>query len=268
MERLNRNHGGYRGETVDPAVVLASCESAAQRGGWRVEHVPVAGRQPFLVLRREPACQVSGGTPLRIYVSAGIHGDEPAGPLAVQTLLESGALPDTHAFWVLPCLNPAGLAANRRENPDGIDLNRDYRHFRSPEVRAHVAWLRQQPTFDLCFCLHEDWEASGFYLYELNPEDRPSLAPAILQAVCEVCPVDLSPVIEGRPAQGGLIRPDIRPESRPEWPEAFWLLQQGKTRWSYTLEAPSDYALPVRVRALVRAIQAALHALEEAREPR
>ncbi|MGA4577533.1 M14 family metallopeptidase [Limisphaera sp. VF-2] len=262
MERLYRNRGGYRGETVDPAALLAACESAGRREGWRIEHLSVAGRDhPLVVLRREARRQPTAGPSRRIYLSAGIHGDEPAGPLAVQTLLESGTLPDTHAFWVVPCLNPAGLAANRRENPDGIDLNRDYRHLRSPEVRAHVAWLLQQPSFDLCFCLHEDWEASGFYLYELNPDDRPSLAPAMLQAVREVCPLDLSPVIEGRPAHGGLIRPDIRPETRPEWPEAFWLLQQGHTRWSYTLEAPSDYALPVRVQALTRAVQAALHVL-------
>ena len=31
-----------------------------------------------------------------------------------------------------------------------------------------------------------------------------------------------------------------------------------KTRHSYTLEAPSDFALEVRVRALVRAVEAAL----------
>jgi len=259
MQRLHQNHGGYRGETVDPQVVLTHCESAARRHGWCIDRVPVTGRAPLLVLRRGPIGE-TGAPPRRVYMSAGIHGDEPAGPLAIQRLLETDALPSGWAFCVLPCLNPAGLAANRRENPDGLDLNRDYRHLRSPEVRAHVEWLERQPRFHLCFCLHEDWEASGFYLYEVNPDNRPSLAPAMLEAVRGVCPVDLSPRIEGHPAQGGLIRPQLDPDLRPEWPEAFWLLQHGKTRWSYTLEAPSDYPLEVRVQALSLAVQAALQA--------
>ena len=125
------------------------------------------------------------------------------------------------------------------------------------EVRAHVAWLESQPSFDLAFCLHEDWEAHGFYLYELNPDGRPSCAREMINSVSAVCPVDLSPLIEGRAASGGLINPNLDPNSRPQWPEAFWLLQN-KTRQSYTLEAPSDFPLSVRVAALVAATRAAL----------
>jgi hypothetical protein len=42
--------------------------------------------------------------------------------------------------------------------------------------------------------------------------------------------------------------------SRPQWPEAFWLLRN-KTRHSYTLEAPSDFPLETRVAALVTAVK-------------
>ena len=44
---------------------------------------------------------------------------------------------------------------------------------------------------------------------------------------------------------------------REEWPEAIHLIHH-KTRLNYTLEAPSDYPLPTRVNALVRAVQAAI----------
>ena len=44
---------------------------------------------------------------------------------------------------------------------------------------------------------------------------------------------------------------------RPDWPEAFFLLTY-KTPLSYTLEAPSDFPLPVRVAALVAGANAAL----------
>lgn len=162
--------------------------------------------------------------------------------------------PGDAEVWLCPCLNPTGFPLNRRENRFGIDLNRQYAHLEAGEVRAHAEWLRRQPPFDVCLCLHEDWEAHGFYLYELNPDDRPSHAEAMLRSVAEVCPIDLSPEIEGRPAAGGIIRPSVDPATRPQWPEAFFLLMH-KTRHSYTLEAPSDFALEIRVQALARAVR-------------
>ena len=172
-------------------------------------------------------------------------------------MLRENQWPEDAEIVFCPCLNPVGFAANTRANGQGIDLNRDYLHSCSTEVRAHVAWLERLARFDVSLCLHEDWESHGFYVYELNPEGKPSLAKAMVAAVSEVCPIDLSDIIEGRPAKGGIIRPDVDPRSRPLWPEAFWLLQH-KTRLSYTLEAPSDFSLDVRVRALVTGVKAAL----------
>jgi len=67
----------------------------------------------------------------------------------------------------------------------------------------------------------------------------------------------MSPLIEGREASQGIIRPNLDPNRRPEWPEAFWLIQN-KTRQSCTLEAPSDFPLSTRVAALVAGVNAAL----------
>jgi hypothetical protein len=63
--------------------------------------------------------------------------------------------------------------------------------------------------------------------------------------------VDTSPVIEDWPAQNGVIRPNLNPAERPQWPEAIYLITH-KTRQSYTMEAPSDFPLPARVAALAR----------------
>jgi hypothetical protein len=142
-----------------------------------------------------------------------------------------------------------------------VDLNRDYRQPQTAAVQAHTAWLQQQPAFDFALCLHEDWESHGFYVYELNPDHRPSLAPKIVEAVEKVCPIDRSEMIEGRPAAGGIIRPELDPATRLYWPEAFWLLQN-KTRLSYTLEAPSDFPLETRVEALAGGVNAALRGLQ------
>ena len=138
--------------------------------------------------------------------------------------MEQDQWPAGVSLSVLPCLNPTGFAVNRRENAEGIDLNRQYLQPEAQETVAHINWLKGQPAFDLCLCLHEDWEAHGFYVYELNPEGQPSLAEKIVARVAEVCPIDTSELIEGRPAQKGIIRPSVDPRSRPQWPEAFFLL--------------------------------------------
>ena len=252
MQRLGRNHGAYHGETIDIQAVLRDSLRAAQNSGWQLDWLPVAPGFNLAAVRR-----IVPAPRHRLYLSAGIHGDEPAGPLAVRQLLQENRWPGQVDVWLCPCLNPRGFELNRRENAEGIDLNRDYRHLEAAEVRAHIAWLQPQPDFDLTLCLHEDWEAHGFYLYELNPQHRPSYSRKMIDTVTKVCPIDPSPEIEGRAAQGGIINPDISPDSRPQWPEAFYLLQN-KTKQSYTLEAPSDFPLATRIAALVTAVRAAM----------
>jgi len=253
--RRFENQGGYRGERIETTAVLEATIATARARGWRVESLD-AGEGIQLPALTRPADEVVA----RVYLSAGIHGDEPAGLVAAQELIEEDCWPGDVELYCCPCLNPSGAALGRRENAAGLDLNRDYRAGRTPEVRAHTAWLRAQPKFDLTLCLHEDWEAHGFYLYELNPDGRPSFAERMLRAVRKVCPIDSSEVIEGRPASAGLIRPVFEPERRPDWPEAFFLVSH-QTRLSYTLEAPSDFPLAVRVQALKAAVGAALRAV-------
>jgi len=252
MQKLGRNHGGYRGETIDIESVLGKVREAALNTGWAFEAVRATAELELQTWRRavpQPR--------RRIYISTGIHGDEPAGPLAVGELVRENSWPDDVELWLCPCLNPTGFPINRRENAQGIDLNRQYLHLEAEETRAHVGWLQRAPEFEVTLCLHEDWESHGFYLYELNPDSRPSHAEEVIRRVAEVCPIDLSGEIEGRAARGGIVRPSADPLSRPEWPEAFWLLRN-KTRHSYTLEAPSDFPLATRVEALVTAVRTVL----------
>lgn len=262
MQPLGNNRGGYRGETIDIAAVLAEGAEAAREHGWAIEQMGAIPGLDLLAFRRPAPGLRSYAS--RVYLSTGIHGDEPAGPLAVRQLLRENRWPAGLGLWLCPCLNPMGFKLNRRENGAGVDLNREYREPRAAETVAHVAWLERQPRFDLCLCLHEDWESRGFYVYELNPDRRPSLAGAIISGAEKVCPIDDSEMIEGRTARNGIIRPDIDPASRPQWPEAFFLLMQ-KTRLSYTLEAPSDFPLEGRVAALVAAVRAALEGMGEER---
>jgi murein peptide amidase A len=261
LKRLGRNLNGYLGETIELEALLRDCLTAARAHGWQVQEILPAPKQMLAFIRG--GNHGTGEAPLntqqvaRIYISSGIHGDEPAGPLALRQLLQENQWPPGVELWLCPCLNPAGFLLNRRENAEGLDLNRQYLTPQAPETLAHTAWLQRQPSFDLCLCLHEDWESHGFYVYELNPEQRPSLAEAMIARVSKVCPIDRSESIEGRPALNGVIRPSVDPRSRPDWPESFFLLTY-KTRLSYTLEAPSDFTLAARVAALVTGVKAAV----------
>jgi protein MpaA len=259
VQKLGKNHGGYLGETIDIRAVLREVESVALRHGWASEIFHAGGEFKWFALHRKSGAgsQEQGA---RIYISTGIHGDEPAGPLAALRLLQENNWSSNAEIFLLPCLNPIGFTLNKRENADGIDLNRDYRNPKSAETRAHIAWLERQPKFDLYLCLHEDWESHGFYLYEQNPDGKISFAEKMIEAVQKVCPIDLSEIIEERAAQNGIVRPNISPQERPLWPEALWLITQ-KSRQGYTLEAPSDFPLPTRVDALVAAVNVVLTAL-------
>ena len=268
MQRLGKNISSYSGETIDIDAVLRDCVAAARFHGWAIEEIHPAPKlilgftrhaspPPSAVLLRRTG--ITDRIP-RIYISTGIHGDEPAGPLAVRQLLRENAWPAGLDLYLCPCLNPTGFTMNRRENHEGLDLNRQYLATEAEETVAHIAWLSRQPSFDLCLCVHEDWESDGFYVYEQNPDQQPSLAEAIIARVGEVCPIDRSEVIEGRPAHNGIIRPTIDPRTRPQWPEAFFLIMH-KTRLSYTIEAPSDFPLAARVAALTVAVNTALESI-------
>ncbi len=262
MRRLGKNISGYRGETIDIAAVQSECLAAARSHGWAVEEIHPAPRLILGLTRPASRITPADGGQWRVYLSTGIHGDEPAGPLAALRLLNENAWPPGLNLWLCPCLNPAGFELNRRETREGLDLNRQYLGPAAKETVAHIAWLRRQPPFDLCLCLHEDWEARGFYLYELNPDHQPSLAEPMIARIGEACPIDRSELIEGRPAHNGIIRPSIDPRTRPQWPEAFFLLME-KTRLSYTLEAPSDFPLALRVAALATGVNTALGIVSE-----
>ena len=254
MERLGKNNGRYEGELIDIRQVLREMEKLAAATGWESDPVAVPEGNALPAFRRAVPCPTR-----RIYISTGIHGDEPAGPMAALRLFEENRWPGDLDLWVVPCLNPEGYSRNSREDEQGVDLNRDYRSLKTAAVRGHVAWLNRQPAFDVTLLLHEDWESNGFYLYELNPNPGRSYAEAIIERVRRVCPIDTSPVIEGRAAKDGIIcaNPDLM--KRPDWPEAFYLVHY-KCLLSYTLEAPSDFPMATRVDALVAGVRAVIEA--------
>jgi protein MpaA len=254
--------GGIVDQSVDIGAIVAACVAEGDRRGWSVETLEVSQDLELIAL-----CRPAGATAKRLYISSGMHGDEPAPPLAVLRLLRQNAWPTSLDLTLCPCLNPTGFRRAQRENVNGVDLNRQY-HLPEdvqPEIAAHVGWLDRQKRFDAALCLHEDWESRGFYLYELLRDENDSLADAILESVKGACSIDRSDRIDGMEARSGVIAP--RGEfgrMMDEWPEAIWLMEN-RTDVSYTLETSSADPLILRVAALVRAVNAVAQRLASTR---
>lgn len=187
------------------------------------------------------------GKPL-VYLSAGIHGDEPAGPLALLELMREGAFVDDLSWAVVPMLNPDGLNAGIRENATGVDLNRDYLLQETVEVRGHVGWLESMPVPDVFVSLHEDWEPGGFYLYEIrHGEEQSEVTLGVLEEARGVFPLESGPRIDGHEVrEAGWIFHGVDPDEPEGWPEAIFLSHRG-CPLSYTLETPSRAPLEERV---------------------
>ncbi|CAM2790853.1 M14 family metallopeptidase [Rariglobus hedericola] len=240
---------------LDPLSFVKRFEAAALAHGFRQEPLATIAGVPLSAYTKQTA-----GNGTRIYLSSGIHGDEPAAPEALLQMLESGLFDERATWFLCPLLNPTGYIRGTRENEASIDLNRDYRDTLSIEISAHIGWLQKQPRFDVTFCLHEDWETTGFYLYELNPDSRHTLADAMIEAARHQGPIESAPLIDGRESIApGIIRPDTDPLLRDKWPEAIYLFEH-HSRLGYTLETPSVTPMAQRIATHHAAVTAALAA--------
>ena len=126
-------------------------EEAAMSAGFQIHHNGDDGAASLVTLTRR-----SKRKDLAIYLSAGIHGDETAGPFSLLRLLRNRDFADDVSWCLFPLLNAEGASREQRGNADGRDINRDYRHLSTREARLHTAWLREhRASFDLAICLHE-----------------------------------------------------------------------------------------------------------------
>lgn len=247
----------------DPLAFAQDAEQAARADGWIVRHLSPTASGPRPWFQR--AAKTGPGAP-SLYFSAGIHGDEISGPLALLELLRRPGFFAAFDVTLFPILNPDGLVKNLRHNAGGIDLNRDYRNSKSDEIASHIKALQSLGRFAASMMLHEDFEGIGAYLYELNDELRPTLGAEIIAAMGRHVPIDMRPVIEEVGAIGGVLqRKDLVAklgpiEDRPEWPEAIYLTQF-HTRVSYTTETPKPFPLADRIAAQIAAVQTLMDAV-------
>jgi protein MpaA len=190
------------------------------------------------------------------YVSAGMHGDEPAPLWALLEWAEEN-LPNRldEPFLIFPCLNPWGVVNNVRCDARGRDMNR---LFYDSGADGIGEWLRivGDRRFRLCLNLHEDYDGQGMYAYELSHQGR--MAEELLAAAGAVIAPDPNLDIDGSSAVNGVIRRKVTVEDFAEMglPEAVYLHLHNADA-TLTIESPSEFALYDRVRALKLALGAA-----------
>jgi len=121
---------------------------------------------PLWVISYSPVEEARG----RVFLSGGVHGNEPAGTESVVRFIELLAdAPEAYediAFDLVPLVNPWGWVHTRRKNQEGRDINRDFNSFKTQEGALLRTFLEGK-EYDLVIDEHEDSDCDGFYLYEL-----------------------------------------------------------------------------------------------------
>lgn len=226
----------------------------ARDTGCRVTTLCEVEGLPVIVLESAAARQ---GLPAA-YLSSGVHGDEAGSAWGLLHWAEKhGHELKRGSFLIAPCLNPVGLTLNTRTDHRGIDINRRFHDAEDVICGPWQRWIaRKVMRFGLC--LHEDYDAQGIYLYELN-HARQTAGHGIIERCSRVIAPDPRASIDGQRARKGVIRRRTLPTHLPGMPEAIELHVRG-CPLTLTFETPSEFALDTRVRAQVKFVEAAMEA--------
>lgn len=216
-----------------------------------------------------------------IYVSAGIHGDEPAGVECAVRLIElladhdkNNPFPFNEYNWLIsPCDNPHGYERDIRENAAGLDLNR---MFETPTLCPETTFIAQslqrkksvhvekgnnniiteKVAIELALDLHEDNDSDGFYLWERRTSQCFPIGNVIVKNVEKLCAINQDPLIEKHRNENGVITL-LDKVTTKGWTRGRYLAEQINTR-CLILETPTQLEWETRIAVHMKAIQTAV----------
>ncbi|MEM7600156.1 MAG: DUF2817 domain-containing protein [Verrucomicrobiota bacterium] len=248
-------HSGH-----DVGLLLERWNLLQRKNGWHRHELGNAGDYPvFALLNEQARSGIQGG----LYVSTGVHGDECAPPWALLEWAGSDpeALRDVPVVMI-PCFNPVGLIENTRLDGEGVDLNRNFQNRELPLIANWQSFMEGR-EFWLALNLHEDYDATGIYLYEIADDGSPG--DEFLSACQDIIPRETADSVDGSDFENGLLRhePDMEDLQRivdeeldGGMPEALYLYLE-HTRNSFTFETPSEMDQVLRIAAHRRFLEVA-----------
>jgi murein peptide amidase A len=178
--------------------------------GLQAERVGLfaVGQQTYSVPRfifRGP----NSGDPIRIGLFAAIHGDEPAGAVALARLLpelvRAPHLAENFLLHVYPICNPTGFEDNTRHSRRGRDLNREFwKNSAETEVQILESELRAG-HFSGIIQLHADDTSEGTYGFVRGHTLTENLLRPALRDAGRILPLNRNATIDGFAAREGII---------------------------------------------------------------
>jgi hypothetical protein len=170
---------------------------------------------PFLVageqysLPRFTLVGPNSSDPIRIGLFAGIHGDEPAGPLALthflQTVVQEPVLAENFLLQFYPLCNPTGFEDNTRHSRRGCDLNREFwKNSAEAEVQILERELRSN-HFQGIIQLHADDTSDGIYGFVRGHTLTEHLLRPALREAGKILARNVNATIDGFAARDGII---------------------------------------------------------------
>ncbi len=226
----------------------------------------------------------------KIFLSAGIHGEEPAGVYTLLDFMNRGIRKylDHFSFLILPCLNPYGFSRGVRFGHSISDLNRSFNQVSGPpEVEAVKDLLQRFPgPYCLAIDFHEtdtymprgedlsvENIPAGFYMYETTCTGRPDLSPEIIQKIRNSGhPVSQRRYLYGAECRNGLICSP--PPENPDFPALpefngtldWYLLNNDYTDHFLATETPTAWPIKRRISVQKKALTCALDQIQKANE--
>lgn len=188
----------------------------------------------------------TGSNPIKVVMTAGLHGNEVMGPLASKEFLagflENEDLLSRVELTIYPMTSPHGLSSGSRRVRNDVDLNRV---FTQKSMEPEVAFLREDlkgKSFDLALDLHGGVTRDDFFVVRAG--DDQGLAEAALSRMPEDDLLEsLSgayPGFQGIPSYPERYLMSTRGLSRTETPGTLksFMAVDMKVPYSYTLEYP------------------------------
>lgn len=212
-----------------------------------------------------------------ILLSAGVHGDEPAGIYTILKFLEDHIeeFLDKYRFVIYPCVNPSAFEASTLETMNGANLNRLFTPETS-QTEIHLIiedLLKLNLDFQFAMDLHEAppyYEGEG-YLKKDNPhacwiyESRRDECERLGRGMIDTLPPDIEvctwPFIYHDISDRGVINFLAETTGNPVYAEGTTFdafVFERYTGHSFTTETPTGWSMEKRVRTQLHFLLTAL----------